>query len=75
MPMKLQNAFPPIMMKSAVDTVFQLMLYENRMVFMLQNSMIENKLNIIQFLIVGGVKLAAIHSRMVTVHEKDCDDT
>ena len=46
----------------------QLTRYENRMVFMLQNSTIEEQRGITEFLTAKGVKLASIYCRMVTIH-------
>ena len=53
--------------EALIKSAVQLTLYDNRMVFMLQNSTIEEQRGIIQFLTNEGVKLAAIDRRMVTV--------
>ena len=55
-----------------MKSVVQLTRYENRMVFMLQNSTIEKQWGVIHFLTAEDVKMAAIHLRMATVHGQDC---
>ena len=50
-----------------INSAVQLMQNENRMLFMLQNSTIEEQRGIIQFLTAEGVQLAAIHHQTVTV--------
>ena len=51
-----------------IKSTFQLTRYENRMVFNLQNQTTKEQREFFYFLPTEGVKLVAIHCRMVTVN-------